>query len=255
MSKENWRELISTIAGLGVPGLVLLTAMSATGFAGAAAITTALASLGGPLGMLGGIALLGTLALISRGLASYGFDAIFDAVLEEFQRQGRSANDIADEITSYPLPEFLKDSLLDKLYNKSFEDDPDPAQARPDGPLFLIGGLSPDVRSIHQAMRLKDGVLIDVAITERLEHGKWIGVNLEQPENVIVAYLDPSLKMYRAPSSSLAVGECYRLEHLKDSEKNDKVSIQTEIEPGYWLGCIESNTEGGGQIVAVLAQL
>lgn len=86
MAKENWRELISSIAGLGVPGLVLLTAMSATGFAGAAAITTALASLGGPLGMLGGIALLGTLALISRGLASYGFDAIFDGVLEELRK-------------------------------------------------------------------------------------------------------------------------------------------------------------------------
>lgn len=54
-------RLVSKIAALGVPGLVLLVAMSATGYAGAAALTTALAALGGPLGMLGGIAVLGLL--------------------------------------------------------------------------------------------------------------------------------------------------------------------------------------------------
>lgn len=70
-------QLVDKIAELGVPGLVLLVAMAVTGWAGAAALTTALAVLGGPFGMLGGIALLGILGLIAKGLSDYGFEAIF----------------------------------------------------------------------------------------------------------------------------------------------------------------------------------
>lgn len=39
-------KLVSKIAALGIPGLVLVTAIGATGLAGGAAITTALAALG-----------------------------------------------------------------------------------------------------------------------------------------------------------------------------------------------------------------
>lgn len=39
-------KIVSKIAALGVPGLVLLIAISATGLTGAAAITSALAALG-----------------------------------------------------------------------------------------------------------------------------------------------------------------------------------------------------------------
>lgn len=44
-------QIVDKIAALGVPGLVLLVAMAFTGWAGAAALTTALAALGGSLGM------------------------------------------------------------------------------------------------------------------------------------------------------------------------------------------------------------
>jgi hypothetical protein len=254
MSKENWRDLISSIAGLGVPGLVLLAAMSVTGFAGAAAITTALASLGGPFGMLGGIALLGTLALISRGLASYGFDAIFDAVLEELRKQGKSADDISAEVSSYPLPGFIKDMVLDRLNDRSFVAEPAAKLDHPIGPLYLIGELSPSTRSIHRAMHSKDGSIVDVAVMEKLEDGKWMGVNLEQPEAVLVAYLDPSLKVFVAPSSSLVVGECYRLASLGGSGEEARVSIDVEIETGYWLGCMADKAASDEEIVAILAQ-
>jgi hypothetical protein len=59
MNTPSLDTVASKIAALGVPGLVLVVAMAFTGFAGAAAITAALAMLGGPLGMLGGIAVLG----------------------------------------------------------------------------------------------------------------------------------------------------------------------------------------------------
>ena len=45
------------IAALGAPGIVFILAMSTTGLAGAAAVTSALALLGGPAGIYGGIAI------------------------------------------------------------------------------------------------------------------------------------------------------------------------------------------------------
>ena len=69
-------KLISKIVAFGVPGLVLLIIMSGTGLAGAAAITTALVFLG-PFGILGGIATLGVIALVSEGIAEFGMSAIF----------------------------------------------------------------------------------------------------------------------------------------------------------------------------------
>lgn len=80
-------KLVSKIAALGIPGLVLVTAIGATGLAGGAAITTALAALG-PGGILGGIATLGIIGLISEGIAQYGVDAIFSAVIKELYRKG-----------------------------------------------------------------------------------------------------------------------------------------------------------------------
>ena len=74
--------------------------MAATGWAGAAALTTALAVLGGLFGMLGGIALLGILGLISKGLSDYGFEAIFRAIVDELRRRGNSIRLIsAREVT------------------------------------------------------------------------------------------------------------------------------------------------------------
>lgn len=57
--------IVQKIVALGIPGIVLLVAMAASGWAGAAAITTALATLGGPFGMIGGIAMLGVLVIVS----------------------------------------------------------------------------------------------------------------------------------------------------------------------------------------------
>ena len=66
-------KLVSKIAALGIPGLVLVTAIGATGLAGGAAITTALAALG-PGGLLGGIATIGKIGLITEGISQYGED-------------------------------------------------------------------------------------------------------------------------------------------------------------------------------------
>ncbi|NER81129.1 MAG: hypothetical protein F6K42_16495 [Leptolyngbya sp. SIO1D8] len=109
-------QIVDKVAALGVPGLVLLVAMAVTGWAGAAAITTALALLGGPFGMLGGIAVLGILGLMSQGLTEYGLEKIFQAVVEEFRKQGKSKSDIEKEVTSYPISKDLKLKIKDYLH-------------------------------------------------------------------------------------------------------------------------------------------
>jgi hypothetical protein len=73
-------ELVKKIAALGLPGIVLVIVMATTGLTGAAAITAALAFLGGPAGMLGGIAVLGLTGLITDALATVGVEELLTAV-------------------------------------------------------------------------------------------------------------------------------------------------------------------------------
>ena len=116
MPKIPFDKIINTIAGLGVPGLVLLVAMALSGWAGAAALTTALAALGGPLGMLGGV---GLLALISWAIAEYGFEKIAVAVIKELKRRGRNRQGVLTEINGYPISRGMKLKILDAV-NKAW---------------------------------------------------------------------------------------------------------------------------------------
>lgn len=100
-------KVVSAVASLGVPGLVLITAMGATGYAGAAALTTALAALG-PGGMLGGIALLGAAAIVANSLSEFGFEAIFKAVVNELIKRGESPQTIMSKIEKMPISKSLK---------------------------------------------------------------------------------------------------------------------------------------------------
>lgn len=107
-------KIVAKIAALGVPGLVLVIAIGATGLAGGAAITTALAALG-PGGMIGGIATLGVLGLISEGIAKYGMDAIFSAVVIELYKRGETKESILNKIQKYPVSKDLKRRLRESL--------------------------------------------------------------------------------------------------------------------------------------------
>ena len=112
-------KLVSKIAALGIPGLVLVTAIGATGLAGGAAITTALAALG-PGGILGGIATLGIIGLISEGIAQYGVDAIFSAVIKELYRKGETKEEILRKIKKLSYFQRIKTKIKRK-YRKSIK--------------------------------------------------------------------------------------------------------------------------------------
>jgi len=107
-------KIVSSIAALGVPGLILTIAIGATGLAGAASLTAALAALG-PGGMIGGIATLGVAALISKGIAEYGVDAIFIAVVKELVKRGESIDSMESKLEKYPISRSLKLKVKDEL--------------------------------------------------------------------------------------------------------------------------------------------
>jgi len=108
-------KVIDKIAALGVPGLVLVVAMAVSGYAGAVAITTALAALGGPFGMLGGIALLVVLALISKALTEYGFEAVFKGTVHRLKEDGMSIDEIKAKVEGYPISRSLKNKIYSYL--------------------------------------------------------------------------------------------------------------------------------------------
>ena len=101
-------EVVEKLVALGVPGLVLLIAVSASGFAGGAAIVVALATLGGPLGMLGGIAVLGILGLVTQSLAKFGMEAIAEQVVKGLVREGTPPDNIIREVQNYPITRGMK---------------------------------------------------------------------------------------------------------------------------------------------------
>lgn len=107
-------KIVSSIAALGVPGLVLTVAIGATGLAGGASLTAALAALG-PGGMIGGIATLGVIGLISKGVAEFGVDAIFTAVVKELVNRGESIDSMLNKLEKYPISRTLKLKVKDEL--------------------------------------------------------------------------------------------------------------------------------------------
>ena len=96
-------KVAKKIAGLGIPGLVLLVAISSSGLAGGAAIVAALAVLGGPLGMLGGIGALGVLVFIAAALSKFGLKEIFKRVLKNLKKQGKTKEEILQKSIVIPF--------------------------------------------------------------------------------------------------------------------------------------------------------
>ncbi|AKT38401.1 hypothetical protein [Chondromyces crocatus] len=65
--------------------------------------------------MLGGIALLGVLALISKAIADYGFEKLFIGTVDRLREKGTSLDEIRRKIQGYPISRELKLKILDHL--------------------------------------------------------------------------------------------------------------------------------------------
>jgi hypothetical protein len=108
-------ELVKKIAAFGTPGLVLIIAMASTGLSGAAALTAALAALG-PFGMMGGILLLGFIALSADKITEYGFEAIAKAVVKE-QLKTYSKADMLNKVDNFIMTKGMKLKIKEFIEN------------------------------------------------------------------------------------------------------------------------------------------
>ena len=69
--------------------------------------------------MLGGIATLGILAFISKALAGFGFEEVFRAVLIKLKENGKTCQEIMEEIEGYPISRELRQRLRGFIENFS----------------------------------------------------------------------------------------------------------------------------------------
>ncbi|OUL36940.1 hypothetical protein BV372_04695 [Nostoc sp. T09] len=90
-------EVVKKLAAIGLPCIILAVLMATTGLKDAAAITTALAFLGGPAGMVGGIAALGLIGLISHALAKVILEGFLTGIYSH-RRQTQSHTKLFKEI-------------------------------------------------------------------------------------------------------------------------------------------------------------
>lgn len=110
-------KIVNKIVGIGVPGIMLMVAISLSPYAGAAAIASALALLG-PGGMVGGVITLVFAGAVASAISEFGFDALFKAVVKKLYAKGETKESIKRKIEKGPWSAKLKAkaiSDLDKL--------------------------------------------------------------------------------------------------------------------------------------------
>lgn len=112
------KKSVEGLVALGVPGLILGVAISTSGFAGAAAITSALASIGLGFGMFGGIGVLLLSVLVAQALIQYGPAKLIDAVLQGLISKGESPKTIREKIEGIPswiIPSSIRNKIEEVL--------------------------------------------------------------------------------------------------------------------------------------------
>ena len=106
-------EVVKKLAGLGLPGIILVI-LTATSGGSSAAVAAALTAVGGPFGILGGIALLGLISVVGDAIAGFGIEAILKAVYTE-RSKTESISFLLREIKDLPITEELKLKLKNEI--------------------------------------------------------------------------------------------------------------------------------------------
>lgn len=106
-------KIVSKIAALGVPGLILTVLIHAAG-GGLSGFLIAMSVLG-PGGFWGGMVTLGVIGLISQGLTQYGLEAMCSDISDELIRRGETRESILAKIERCPISSDLKRKLREQV--------------------------------------------------------------------------------------------------------------------------------------------
>ena len=106
-------RVVERITELGTPSLVLIVAIGRMGPLFQSRLLNRFSALAGPLGTFAGFVL--------SAIHKFGSDALFNTVLEKLKKQGKTEEQLLEEINSYPIPEWLKLSVRSYIENVDFE--------------------------------------------------------------------------------------------------------------------------------------
>jgi hypothetical protein len=154
-------EFIRKVVAVGLPIIILMVTMAATGFTGAAAMSKALAFLGGPVGMLGGIAVLLFTALITDTLAKIILEGCLISIYSQ-RRQTQPQTKLLKEIDFLPLFDLnLKERLKATVKTHTVN-----VKKEVMAILENVPGMTPahhrDFKSSLPIMRLRDGTVVRI---------------------------------------------------------------------------------------------
>lgn len=125
-------EVVKKVAGLGLPGIILVVLIATSG-GNSLAVMTLLAGLGGPLGIVGGLGLLGLVGAVGEIVTGYGLEAILTNIYTE-RSKTESTRLLLKEIKDLPITEELKLKLKQHLSPKTVDTDPDSVYEVPQEP-------------------------------------------------------------------------------------------------------------------------
>ncbi|BBD63552.1 serine/threonine kinase (plasmid) [Nostoc sp. HK-01] len=152
-------EVVKKVAALSLPIIILVVTMATTGFTGASAITAALAFLGGPTGMLGGIAVLELTGLITDALAKVILEGFLTSIYSQ-RRQTEAHTKLLKEIDflllfDHYLKERLKATVKTHTVNVTKE-----VMAILENVPGMTRAYHRDFKSSNPIMKLRDGTVV-----------------------------------------------------------------------------------------------
>ena len=107
--KISINRVVARIVELGTPSLVLIVAMGRIG----PLFQSRLLNKFGPLGTFAGF--------VVSAIHKFGSEALFNTVLEQLKKRGKTEAQILAEIESYPIPEWLKLAVRSYIENVDFQ--------------------------------------------------------------------------------------------------------------------------------------
>lgn len=108
-------SLIELVGSLGLPGLAFVLLCKASGLVGAAAMTSTLALLGGPVGMIGGVLGFGGAVILMRYISKYGADKVAEIYIKSLYNKGETKATIIYKINNWPITNDLKRKLCEQI--------------------------------------------------------------------------------------------------------------------------------------------